>query len=75
MLALALGNMQAPRAITVLLDLLDDEQMVGHAVAALGKLNAPAARVRLKDLTQHPIDWVRKEAKKALASIDQSALH
>jgi len=75
MLALALAHMQDPRAVTVLLDLLEDEQVVGHAVMALGKLKAPAARVRLKELTQHPIDWVGKEAKKALASIDQSELH
>jgi hypothetical protein len=75
MLALALGNMQDSRAVTVLMDLLNDEQLVGHAVMALGKLKASAAQVRLQELTHHPTDWVRKEAKKALASLDQSALH
>jgi len=75
MLALALGNMQDSRAVIVLMDLLNDEQVMGHAVMALGKLKASAARVRLKELTDHPTDWVRKEARKALASIDQSALH
>jgi hypothetical protein len=75
MLVLALGNMQDPCAVTVLMALLDDEQMVGHAIMSLGKLKAPTARVRLKELTLHPTAWVRKEAKKALAIIDQSALH
>ena len=75
MLALALGNMQNPRAVVVLMDLLEDEQVVGHAVMALGKLKAPAARARLKELTGHPADWVRKEATKALASVGESALH
>jgi len=75
MLALALGNMQDPRAVTILVDLLDDAQVVGHAVVALGKLKAPAARARLKELTQHPTTWIKRAAKKALASINKSALH
>jgi HEAT repeat protein len=75
MLTLALGNMRNPRAVAVLMDLLNDEQVVGHAVMALEKLKVPAARVRLEELTRYPTDWVRREAKKALASIDQSALH
>jgi len=75
MLALALGNMQNPGAPSVLLELLDrerDEQVVGHAVMALGKLKAPDARGRLEGLTQHPNLWVREEARKALAKIEYS---
>src|SRR5262245_10791435 len=73
MLALALGNMENPRAATVLLELLDherDEQVVGHAVMALGKLKAPDARGRLEELTRHPNLWVCEEARKALARIE-----
>jgi HEAT repeat protein len=72
MLALALANMRDPRAVAVLLDLLDDEQTVGHAVIALGKLKAAAAQKRLEALTRHPTEWVRKEARKALASVRAS---
>jgi HEAT repeat protein len=72
MLAVALGNMQTPDAVAALMGLLDDDQLVGHAVMALGKLRAPAARLRLKELTQHPVDWIKKEARKALANINQS---
>lgn len=75
MLALALGNMQDPRVVAVLMGLLADEQVVGHAVIALGKLRAHAARSRLEELTRHPTAWVRKEAKKALANIGDSPLH
>ena len=75
MLALALGNMQDPRAVAVLMDLLEDEQVVGHATMALGKLKAYAARTRLKELTGHPTEWIRNEAKKALASVGESPLH
>jgi hypothetical protein len=75
MLALALGNMQDPRAVAVLMDLLEDKQVVGHAIKALGKLGAHSAQSRLKELTGHPIEWVRKEAKKALASVSEPPSH
>jgi hypothetical protein len=72
MLALALGNMHDPRAVAVLMGLVEDEDVVGHAIMALGKLKAPVARTRLQELTGHPVEWIRKEAKKALANIAES---
>jgi hypothetical protein len=66
MLVVALGNMKDPRAVAVLMNLLDDEEVVGHAVMALGKLKAPAARARLTILLQHSKDWVRDEAMKGI---------
>lgn len=75
MLVVALGNMKDPRAVAVLMNLLDDEQVVGHAVMALGKLKAPAARERLKELMQHTTEWVREEARKALVGIEPSRIH
>ena len=73
MLALALGNMHNPRAVDVLTDLLDDEEVVGYAVMALGKLRASAARERLETLTKHPNKWVRREAQKALSRLKSSS--
>lgn len=70
MLALALGNCRDPRAVDVLITLLADEQVVGHAVMALGKLKSKAARPQIQALLKHPVDWVRAEAIKALAVID-----
>jgi hypothetical protein len=70
MLALALAKMKDPRVIPVLLNLLDDEEVVGHAAIALGTLRAQSARDRIEALTKHGAAWVRKEAKKALAKID-----
>jgi HEAT repeat protein len=70
MLALALGNCRDPRAVEVLIKLLADEQVVGHAVMALGKLKSKAARSQIQALLKHPTDWVRAEASKALAAID-----
>jgi HEAT repeat protein len=75
LLTVALGNMKNPRAVPVLIDLLDDEQVVGYAVMALGKLKAPAARMRLEELMLHATEWVREEARKALAGIEPSGTH
>jgi len=70
MLALALGNMKNPQAVSVLTDLLNDAQVVGHAVMALGTLNAKGARSSVEKLASHPTKWIRKEVQKALAQID-----
>jgi hypothetical protein len=70
MLAVALGNMKNPQAVSVLLELLDDEQVVGHAVMAIGKLKARDARSAVEKLALHPKKWIRKEVEKTLRRID-----
>ena len=72
MVVLGLGKLKNPRVVDVLLGLLQDEDVVGHAVDALGALRAQQARGRLEQLLSHPKAWVRKEAKKALAKIDKA---
>lgn len=74
MFALALAKMRKHKdeAIDALIRLLDDEDVAGHAVLALGKLRAKKAAPHLERFTSHPKTWVRKEAKKALGRI-QSA--
>lgn len=71
MVTVGLGKLKHPRVTDVLLDLLADEEVVGHAVMALGKLRAKEARSSIEPLLKHPKPWVRKEAKKALANIDR----
>ncbi len=70
MLAMALGKMKAPQAVDVLIGLLNDEKVVGHAIIALGKLTAVKARPYLLPFVKHPKVWIRQEAKKALNKID-----
>jgi hypothetical protein len=70
MVVVALGNMRRPAAVDVLLDLLNDEQVAGHAVMALGKLRAGRARPAIERLLDHPTSWIRQEAKKALKRIE-----
>lgn len=69
MLALALSGMKTPRADQELIGLLNDEELVGHALMALGKRKVKGARNRIEQLENHPKAWVRKEAKKALAKL------
>jgi HEAT repeat protein len=72
MLTVALGNIkEVPEVVQVLIDLLDDEQVVGHALIALGKLRAHEAKTKIKELLNHEIAWIRKEAQKALKKIDR----
>ncbi|MEN6570899.1 MAG: HEAT repeat domain-containing protein [Anaerolineaceae bacterium] len=71
MLTLALGNMKNPHAQNVLLALLDDDQVAGHAIIALGKLRSIKAYDAIEKFTNHPRTWVRKEAKRALTRIEK----
>lgn len=70
MLALALGRMRNPRAVDVLVEALRDEQIAGHAIAALGQLRAARARLHIEQFIDHPKAWIRKEARKALTRLD-----
>lgn len=71
MVVVGLGKLKDARVTDVLLNLLADDEVVGHAVMALGKLRATVARSRIEPLLKHPKPWVRREAKKALASMNK----
>jgi HEAT repeat protein len=70
MLALTLGKLKDRRAVPILVELLEDDQVVGHAASALGMLKAPEARAALLERKNHPRTWVRKEVEKAILKID-----
>lgn len=69
MIVIGLGKSKRPEAVQVLLSLLDDPDVDGQAVKALGKLKAPAARVALEGKLADRRGWVRSEARKALAKL------
>lgn len=71
MLAVALSNMKDPQAVDVLIGLLDDEEVAGHALVALRKLAPPEARSAIERFVDHPKTWVRNEARRALAKVDK----
>ena len=72
MLAASLGKMKKRAAVDVLIELLADDEVVGHAIIALRKLKADKARPAIERLQDHPEAWVRQEAKKALAKLDSA---
>jgi HEAT repeat protein len=69
MLAVALGNMHDSRALDLLLGLLKDEEIVGHAVIGLGNFGDPRAKNALEALRNHQKKWVRDEARTALRKL------
>lgn len=71
MLAVALGNMRDERVVDVLIDLLKDDDVAGHAIMALRKLRAKRTRPYIEPFLEHERTWVRREAKKALAIFDK----
>ena len=71
MIVLRLGKSKNPRVVDVLIQLLDDDQVSGHAVSALGRLRAQKARPHLERFLTDWRSWVRKKAAKALAKLDK----
>lgn len=74
MLVVALGNMKTLDVKYTLIELLEDEDLAGYAIMALGKLKTKEARHAIERFLNHPKSWVRREAKKALARIDKTSV-
>lgn len=66
MLVLAMARMKDPRVTGVLVELLADDDVAGHAAKALARLKVPLARPALQRLLADPRPWVRAEARRAL---------
>ena len=71
MLVIALGRMKTPEVKYTLIKLLDDENLAGYAIMALGRLKIQEARPAIERFLTHSKSWVRREAKRALAKIDR----
>ncbi len=69
MVVLGLARSKDRRAVPLLIELLDDEDVAAHAAMALGKLRADEARSALERHLASPQPLVRREAKKALAKL------
>lgn len=69
MLVLALARVPDERSIDVLVELLNDDEVAGHAAKALGRLKPKNVRPAVERLLDHPKTWVRTEAKKTLAKL------
>ncbi len=71
MLMPALARADKARAADVLIEMLDSDDLVGHAIGALGQVGARGARSAIEQFLDHPKPWVRKQAKKVLAELPE----
>ncbi len=69
LVVVALGNMRDARAVEVLISLLEDADVAGYAIMALGKLGARETAPRIEPFLHDPSPWVRREARKALRKL------
>jgi HEAT repeat protein len=70
MIVLGLGRSKRAEAGAVLIELLDDPSVNGHAVKALRKLKVAAAQPGLERMVHDPRAWVRRDARKALNAFE-----
>jgi hypothetical protein len=69
MIVVALSRLRPPKFIAALIDLLNDDDVCGHAIIALRKSKAHEAIPFIEALRTHSNVWIRKEAKKAVLSL------
>ncbi|MCG8568692.1 MAG: HEAT repeat domain-containing protein [Spirochaetes bacterium] len=72
MIVFGLGKLKDQQVIDVLINLLNDDDVISHAVTALGKLKTKKAIPHIKPLLNHPKPLVRREAKKAIMKIEKN---
>ncbi len=70
-LFLALGKSKRPEAVDVLLEVLDDYPISGHATEALAKLGDERARAGLTKMLDDDRQWVREQAIIGLGKLDR----
>jgi len=71
MLVVALANMKTHDADRILMGLLKDEDLAGHALIAVRKRKSKEALDLARGLENHPKAWVRKEAKKTVGALER----
>lgn len=60
-----------PEIKDVLVSLLDDETVVGHAISGLRMLNDPSVIEDIEPFTSHKMTWIRNEAKAAIKKLSK----
>jgi HEAT repeat protein len=70
MLVLVLGHMSDPAAYDILVGLLKDEALAGHAVVALGNLRDPRALPAIEPFLTAEKSWIRAEARRATKKLN-----
>jgi HEAT repeat protein len=71
MIVVGIGKMKAKEAFPVLLNLLKDEDVVGHTISALAYYKDPTVIQYLEPLKSHKVGWVKKEASKVIEKLQK----
>ena len=71
MIAYALGRINDPKSVPVLLKALEDNEVAGHAIIALGKVGNKETINSIEPFTKHKMKWIRNAAKKAIKQIEK----
>jgi hypothetical protein len=72
MIILKIGMMHIKTAEDILISIIDDEEVRGHTIAALGYIGSIKAKPYITEYLDHPNKWIQKEAKNALERINKA---
>ena len=71
MIVLLIGKLKVEEAIPILIELLDDDDVRGHAIIALGEYKREGLRKHFIRFQEYKNSYIRKEALKALKKLEQ----
>lgn len=66
-----LGKFKDKKVIPVLLGLLEDKDVQGHALSALSKFKDTELITYIKPFVNHEITWIRNTAKRAISKLEK----
>jgi HEAT repeat protein len=66
-----LGKFKDKKVIPVLVGLLEDKDVQGHALSALSKFKDPELLPYIKPFANHEITWIRNTAKSAISKLEK----
>jgi HEAT repeat protein len=72
MIVYGLGRFKNEQVKSVLVNLLQDQDVVGHAIHALSQLGDPSVLKDIEPFTNYKITWIRNEAKKAIKKLSKT---
>ena len=71
MIVILLGRLRCEKAIPILIDLLNDDDVDGHAIMALGYFKGKVELLQnIEPFLNHEKIWIRKQAEKAIKKIN-----
>lgn len=71
MVVIAIGRLGGQKEVPLLIELLQDEDVHGHAIDAIGRLKDPTLIPYLEPFVSHKMTWIRNEAKKVIKKLEK----